>query len=478
MKPVRLLHLNRFLVLIKPLLFRVNTQFAFLKTFESTMHLNYNLCVNSNFYSLQIRNQVLSQIFKWTALSRKARMEGNTMYKKLLIVTTALLLLLVMAFKYSCRPEDFPNNDRISISTNILDIDKSNTPIVSDNTTDVSDIDKTVSETEIKDKSEENLSESTSDMRNTKTSDRDDSTGEDTDDKTLSNSNNVDFDLKNFPGIHSTLSPNDIATIKKSQQIMKKIRENCKAQNVSTVWNFWDRYTKPRLLIAKSKYRILYGSNPKTGSTSFKRFLFTLDGVTDGAHEFHGDPDGHYEIVQSKNFFQSKSDFESYVKMMAIRNPIVRVVSAFRDKQLRKGNYFKTPPNITDAQHFAIFLEKRLARPRENNVHLMPQWKQMNICRFPYDLLIQVEEIERYIPLIQKLTGTEDVEYPGSRKDRGKDTHDSKDFVYEYWRELNDKQKQIVFDKYNMDFVLFGYTKPGEQGFPLLKYNDEIENSL
>ena len=401
-------------------------------------------------------------------------MEVNTTYKKLLIVTTALLILLVMAFKYSGRPEDIPNDNRIPINTNILDIesDKSNAPFVSDKTTDVSDIDKSISETQKIHKSDE------SEIKKTKISEEDNSTGKEADEKTSSNSTKVDFDLKNFPGIHSTLSSNDIATIKKSHQIMKKIRENCKAQNISTVWNFWDRFTKPRLLIAKSKYRILYGSNPKTGSTSFKRFLFTIDGVTDGAHEFHGDPDGHYEIVQSNNFFQNKSDFESYVKMMAIRNPIVRVVSAFRDKQLRKGNYFKTPPNITDAQHFAIFLEKRLARPRENNVHLMPQWKQMNICRFPYDLLIQVEEIERYIPLIQKLTGTEDVEYPGSRKDRGKDTHDSKDFVYEYWRELNDKQKQIVFDKYNMDFVLFGYTKPGEQGFPLLKYNDEIENSL
>ena len=405
-------------------------------------------------------------------------MEGNTTYKKLLIVTTALLILLVMVFKYSRSPDYTPDNDLISISTNIIDIDKSNNPIVSDKTTDVSNIDKSISETKINDKSVQGISESNSDITNTKISDEDNSTGKEADKKTWSNNTNIDFDLKNIPGIHSTLSTNDIATMKKSQRIMMKIRENCKAQNISTVWNFWDRYTKPRLLIAKSKYRILYGSNPKTGSTSFKRFLFTIDGVTDRAHNFHRNPDRHYKTVQSKNFFQSKSDFERYVKMMAIRNPIVRVVSAFRDKQLRHEQYFKTPPNITDAQHFAIFLEKRLARSWDNDVHLKPQWKQMNICRFPYDLLIQFEEIGRYIPVIQKLTGTEDVEYPGSRKEQGKDTHDSMEFVYEYWSKLNPKQKQIVFDKYNMDFVLFGYTIPGEEGFPLLKYNDEIENSL
>ena len=405
-------------------------------------------------------------------------MEGNTTYKKLLIVTTALLILLVMVFKYSRSPDYTADNDLISISTNILNIAKTNNPTVSDKTTDVSEIDKSVGETENNRISDESLSESDSEIKRTKISDGKDSPGEETDDKTLSNKPNVDFDLENFPGVHSTLSSNDIATIKKSQQILKKIRENCKAHNVSTVWNFWDRYTKPRLLIAKSKNRILYGSNPKTGSTSFKRFLFTIDGVSDRAHNFHSNPDGHYKVVKSKDYFQSKSDFESYVKMMAIRNPIVRVVSAFRDKQLRHEHYFETPPNITDAQHFAKFLEQRLKRSWETDVHLMPQWKQMNICRFPYDLLIQVEEIGRYIPVIQKLTGTENFEYPGSRKEQGKDTHDSMEFVYEYWSELNSKQKQIVFDKYNMDFLLLGYTRLGEEGFPLLKYNDEIDNSL
>ncbi|KAL5257866.1 hypothetical protein ACHWQZ_G012718 [Mnemiopsis leidyi] len=405
-------------------------------------------------------------------------MEGNTSYKKLLIVTITLLFLVVMVIKHSRDPEYSSDNDQISISTNILDIGSGlrHDTILSDKTNDVSETDKSASVTD-----NNVISESSSEIQDTTLPDKENSTSVETsqtDTETVSNNTKVDFDLDNFPGIHSNLTSSEIATLKKSRRILEKIRENCKAQNISTVWNFWDRYTTPRLLIAKSRDRILYGSNPKTGSTSFKRFLFSIDGVKDSAHDFHGNPDGHYKIVHSKTYFENKRDFDRYVKMMGMRNPIVRVVSAFRDKQLRHEHYFQTPPNITDSEHFARFVQYRLPLWPEPDVHLMPQWKQMNICRFPYDVMIQFEEIGRYVPLIQKLTGTEYVEYPGSRRERGKDTHDSMEFVYQYWRELNYKQRQIVFNKYDMDFLLFGYTKIGEEGFPLLAYNDEIEVSL
>ena len=276
---------------------------------------------------------------------------------------------------------------------------------------------------------------------------------------------------------YSELTKLQKSALEKSQKILAKIRENCVAENKSTTWGFRNKFTKPRLLIAKKKYHILYGSNPKTGSTSFKRFLFCIDGITDKGHDFHDNPDGHYERVTSNRFFKGQTEFDDYVKIMAIRNPIVRLVSAFRDKQLRHNKYFTPPPNITDTRHFALFVKGRLSLKEEWDVHLMPQWRQMNICRFPYDVLIQFEEIGRYIPLIQKLTGTENVEYPGSRKEQGKDTQDSMEFVYQYWAGLNEDQRQIVFRKYNMDFKILGYTKLGENGFPFLNFNSEVETS-
>ena len=276
---------------------------------------------------------------------------------------------------------------------------------------------------------------------------------------------------------YSELNDLQKVTLEKSHKILAKIRENCAALNISTAWNLWDKFSKPRLLIAKKKYHILYGSNPKTGSTSFKRFLFCIDGITDKKHDFHTKPDGHYTPVPNKLFFKDKTEFDNYVKIMAIRNPIVRLISAFRDKQLRHNKYFVPPKNITDTEHFILFVKHKIELTSRWDPHIMPQWKQMDICRFPYDVVMQVEEMGEYIPLIQKLTGTEDVEYPGSRVEQGKDTHDSMEFVYQYWAGLNEKQRQIVFKIYKRDFKILGYTKLGEDGFPSLKFKNEIETS-
>jgi hypothetical protein len=120
-------------------------------------------------------------------------------------------------------------------------------------------------------------------------------------------------------------------------------------------------------------------------------------------------------------------------------------------------------------------VEQKFNIEEKVDVHFRPQWEQMDICRFPYDVVIQFEEIGRYIQLIQKLTGTEDVEYPGSRRVQGKDTHDSMEFVYQYWNALNEQQKKKILKKYSMDFELLGYTKMNEDGFPFLSYNNEIE---
>ncbi|XP_063694619.1 carbohydrate sulfotransferase 11-like [Bolinopsis microptera] len=291
--------------------------------------------------------------------------------------------------------------------------------------------------------------------------------------------NNIIIKTDQYAHLERYSELNDIQkdTLEKSHKILAKIRENCAARNISTAWNLLDKFSKPRLLIAKKKYHILYGSNPKTGSTSFKRFLFCIDGITDKSHDFHTKPDGHYIPVVKKQFFKDRTEFDNYVKIMAIRNPIVRLISAFRDKQLRHNKYFVPPKNITDTEHFILFVEQRIKLASQWDPHIMPQWKQMDICRFPYDVVIQVEEMGQYIPLIQKLTGTENVEYPGSRVEQGKDTHDSMEFVYQYWAGLNEEQRQIVLKIYKRDFEILGYTKLGEDGFPSLNFKSEIETS-
>ena len=269
------------------------------------------------------------------------------------------------------------------------------------------------------------------------------------------------------------LSKYDIDNIRSINATLLKIKENCKNRSIPTDWDFQDNFSKPRLLIAKKDRKILYTSNPKTGSTSFKKFFFHLDG--DYVHKnYHGGPMDHYMKVQNKQFFGDQINFEKYTKIVIIRNPIVRLISAFRNKQLREHKYFRPKKNMTDKDQFSHFVRERISRETETNVHLTPQWKQIDICRFPYDIVIQFEEAYRCYDTMQKLTKTTDVKFPGSRVEIGKSDHNSNYYVDEFFGALNREEQEIVYQRYKMDFEILGYTRYGENLFPYLRYNNLI----
>ena len=154
--------------------------------------------------------------------------------------------------------------------------------------------------------------------------------------------------------LQETLSPEQIyqnrlrETLEHSQDTLLAIKMRCRSLGLKTQWNFKYNFAKPRLLISKRSHRILYASNPKVGSTNFKRFLFMLDGV-EGWADFHNQSAGHYERVRGPRFFSSFEEFAGQVKVVAIRNPLTRLVSAFRDSQIRKNKNFEPQPNTASA---------------------------------------------------------------------------------------------------------------------------------
>ena len=279
---------------------------------------------------------------------------------------------------------------------------------------------------------------------------------------------------RHFPG-YSSLSNEYKVSLNISQEILTTIRENCRKKGISTEWNLRKNFSKPRLLIAKTEYHILYGSNPKTGSTSFKKFLYHLDGdfVSRNFHKYSG---GHYETVENSTFFANEQNFDDYVKILSIRNPITRLISAFRDKQLRENLLFKVEGNMTDSEQFVklIKMMKIEHKVHNNDAHFMPQWQQMDICRFPYDVVIQFEDAKRYTNLVQHLTKTTKVEFSGSRVETGKDARDTMYYVNEYWGALTDKQKSFVYKTYSMDFQILGYSKVEDPLFSLLNYQNSL----
>jgi hypothetical protein len=151
-----------------------------------------------------------------------------------------------------------------------------------------------------------------------------------------------------------------------------------------------------------------------------------------------------------------------------IRNPLTRLLSAFRDKQLRKFEFLRPgidyPQHESDSQVFIRFIENVLhSQNGTSNIHLQSQWDQMEVCRWPYDLLIPYEKIAQYLEVYHNITGTSPDLYPGSRESVGADNHSST-----FYKELDQRQMDIIYNYYALDFKLLGYSKFGEENFPYL----------
>ena len=224
----------------------------------------------------------------------------------------------------------------------------------------------------------------------------------------------------------------------------------------------------------RKSIKVIYSSNPKTGSSSFKKFLFKLDGVID-PHHVHR-TSNHYAFIKPSTL--SKDEFYSNLIIGAVRNPAIRLISGFRDKVL-KLNQIKNAINpsndrLTELQLFERFLELGYYKRTRNhwflsNSHFTPQWKNMLLCSFPYNLLIQYENGNMDVDAFQLITNTTHIQYTPSIKDSGVDTLSSSDVAYEWLSKLGYKHLDIIYKIYALDYDILNYSKWGEKEFPFIK---------
>ena len=264
-------------------------------------------------------------------------------------------------------------------------------------------------------------------------------------------------------------------TFERSSKLLSAIRNRCHFYGVSKLrWDFKE-FKVPRKLLFKKSINLLYSSNPKTGSSSFKKFFYKLDGVVD-PHDVHL-PRGHYQFV-TPQIFTSKSDFYSTLRVGAIRNPAIRLISGFRDKILRKQKYMydlnPDSADINDIELFRRFLELGYYNSSKyvwftTNLHFTPQWDNMLVCSFPYNILIQYESGSSDIAAIQLVTNTTHIQYTLPRALSIADAESSDGVAFRWLSQLSRKSLDIIYDLYSIDYIILGYSKWSEREFPFVK---------
>ena len=173
---------------------------------------------------------------------------------------------------------------------------------------------------------------------------------------------------------------------------------------------------------------------------------------------------------------ERKTILDTYYKAMFVREPFSRLLSAYRDKVIRKGAWFwkKVEPNITDQElknmNFPWFVRYVLSF-NHSSISMNQHWRsyeQICPCEIDYDFIGHFENLAEEAPLFLKEIGVDKfVTFPEYHPSK------SRPYMLEYYSGLTREEIFKLWQFYELDFKLFGYEFPG----PLQEIYDMKNNS-
>lgn len=96
-------------------------------------------------------------------------------------------------------------------------------------------------------------------------------------------------------------------------------------------------------IFVEDKYRVLYCEVPKAGCSNWKRVLMVLNGLASSTKDIQHNTVHYGNYLKRLDGFDHKGIYHrlnTYTKMLFIREPFEKLVSAFRDKFEHPNNYY------------------------------------------------------------------------------------------------------------------------------------------
>ncbi|XP_063680493.1 carbohydrate sulfotransferase 11-like isoform X2 [Bolinopsis microptera] len=252
---------------------------------------------------------------------------------------------------------------------------------------------------------------------------------------------------------------------------------------------------KPRLVYYNTEHKLIYVANPKCGSTSFKKFMLKLGG---DKREYSEMEEVHNEEKNPllKSLWEAplelqKEALRTYYKVTFVRNPLVRLVSGYRNKIVRipKGHYVDQIQEII-AQNYGVdaalsWMPRRQYRPSfeqfveyliytgnaRENYHWAPFADYIGLCgsTVKYDLIAQLETAHQHVEEMKEMVPSlKDIPFPPSRTERAADQYSSEEVTALAFSNLTETLKTGVYKLYEKEIKLLGYSLIHDQNFPFL----------
>ncbi|XP_019321032.2 carbohydrate sulfotransferase 9 isoform X1 [Panthera pardus] len=236
-------------------------------------------------------------------------------------------------------------------------------------------------------------------------------------------------------------------------------------------------------IYVEDKHKILYCEVPKAGCSNWKRILMVLSGLASSAYNISHDAVHYGKHLKKLDSFDLKGIYtrlNTYTKAVFVRDPMERLVSAFRDKFEHPNSYYhpvfgkaiikKYRPNACEEAlnngsgvKFKEFVHYLLDshRPVGMDIHWEKVSKLCYPCLINYDFVGKFETLEEDANYFLQLIGApKELKFPNFKDRHSSDERTNAQVVRQYLKDLTRAERQLIYDFYDLDYLIFNYTTP------------------
>ncbi|XP_029940559.1 carbohydrate sulfotransferase 12-like [Salarias fasciatus] len=307
-------------------------------------------------------------------------------------------------------------------------------------------------------------------------------------------------ELKEEQKESSAVSAEDMEQRARKQRIMDVCSEMSSSKEFPKLTRPFDQITNYELsnLIVDDVHQIIYCYIPKVACSNWKKVMMVLTGFSMSGKKPYTDPlkipspVAHYPYYhltfnrfpklygsQARQMMQDK--LKNYTKFMFVRDPLVRLISAFRSKFVRPDpdfykNYGKTlmrtygnvsdlPDTVQEAhaaglkptfQQFIAYLVDPKTRRNLLNEHWRQMYRLCHPCQVKYDFIGRLESLGTDAEQVLKLMKVDHlVQLPSAYTN-----FTEASWVRDWYEPIPTEVRRELYKLYEPDFKLFGYPKP------------------
>lgn len=236
-------------------------------------------------------------------------------------------------------------------------------------------------------------------------------------------------------------------------------------------------------LYVEDRFRLLYCEVPKAACSNWKRVLMVLAGRAQSTQDIPHDAAHYSNQLRRLDSYDRAGIAErlrTYTKVLFVREPFERLVSAFRDKFENPNFYYhsvfgraiisryranatKSALNTGTGVTFREFVQYLLdaQRPVGMDIHWERVSQLCSPCLIPYDFIGKIESLQEDADfLLRGIGAPENLTFPDFKDRNPRAKRTSSRVTQDYFSQLNRTERQKVFEFYYRDYLMFSYPKP------------------